>query len=173
MSLKKIGVVFQSNGLFDSLTIWENIAFSLLYAKKTPIQKAKDIAYEKMHAVGLASDKGVLLPWQLSGGMQKRVALARALCLEPEILVFDEPTAGLDPISSAAISHLIAQCACSHRTTSLVVTHDMIHIKTLGRKAYFLAKGVLLWEGLGPCFSSSPLRRFLESPHPFLALALV
>lgn len=121
---KKIGMVFQYSALFDSLRIWENVAFPLLRHLNLPEEEAREIAIEKLKAVGLGGVED-LYPHQLSGGMQKRVALARALALDPEIVLYDEPTAGLDPPTAFAIERLIVDTRDRFAVTSIVVTHDL------------------------------------------------
>jgi len=122
---KKMGVVFQYAALFDSLTVFENVAFRLLRDFHMPFQRALDTVVEKLELVGLKDDLLNLKPAQLSGGMRKRVGLARAIAHEPEIILYDEPTSGLDPVSSEAINDLILDMQKKLGVTSMVVTHDM------------------------------------------------
>ncbi len=122
---KKMGVVFQYAALFDSLTVFENIAFRLLRDFRMPVPKAEEAAKAKMELVGLKDDLMGLKPAQLSGGMRKRVGLARAIAVDPEIILYDEPTSGLDPVTSEAINDLILQMQEKLGVTSVVVTHDM------------------------------------------------
>jgi len=123
--MRKFGMLFQGGALFDSLPVWENVAFGLIMGHGMARAEAKNVALKKLAAVGLGPDVGELSPAELSGGMQKRVALARAIAAEPEIIFFDEPTTGLDPIMSDVINELILQTQRTKKTTGVVVTHDM------------------------------------------------
>ena len=111
--LQKFGMLFQGGALFDSLTVWENVAFGLMQGRGVERQAAKQIALAKLAAVGLGPEVSLLRPAELSGGMQKRVALARAMAAEPEVIFFDEPTTGLDPIMADIINNLIVKCVRS------------------------------------------------------------
>lgn len=122
---KKMGMVFQYAALFDSLTVFENVAFRLLRDYRMSETKAREVVRQKMELVGLKDDLLDLKPAQLSGGMRKRVGLARAIAVEPEIILYDEPTSGLDPVTSEAINDLILDMQKKLGVTSLVVTHDM------------------------------------------------
>src|SRR6202011_546604 len=108
--MRKFGMLFQGAALFDSLPVWENVAFGLIQGRGMPRKKARDVAFEKLAKVGLGAEVGELSPSELSGGMQKRVGLARAIAADPEIIFFDEPTTGLDPIMSDIINDLIVDC---------------------------------------------------------------
>src|SRR5260370_24281528 len=108
--MRKFGMLFQGAALFDSLPVWENVAFGLIQGRNVERGAAKKTALEKLAQVGLGPEVGELRPSELSGGMQKRVALARAICAEPEIIIFDEPATGLDPIMADVVNHLIVQC---------------------------------------------------------------
>ncbi|MEI7609721.1 MAG: ATP-binding cassette domain-containing protein, partial [Rhodospirillaceae bacterium] len=123
--LRKFGMLFQGSALFDSLKVWENVAFGLVQGRRMPRLEAKEIALAKLAAVGLGPEVGELAPSELSGGMQKRVALARAIATEPEIIFFDEPTTGLDPIMADVINELIVKCVKDLGATALSITHDM------------------------------------------------
>jgi phospholipid/cholesterol/gamma-HCH transport system ATP-binding protein len=125
LMLRKFGMLFQGSALFDSLPVWENVAFGLIQGRGMGRKQAREVAIEKLAKVGLAADVGNLSPSELSGGMQKRVGLARAIAADPEIIFFDEPTTGLDPIMSDVIDELICQTQRTKKTTGVVVTHDM------------------------------------------------
>lgn len=145
--LKDIGVVFQGSALFDSLTIWENIAFRLLYADGMNRTKAKSIALNNLASVGLNESVGDLYPAELSGGMQRRVALARAVATRPHVLFFDEPTSGLDPIFSSVINELIRKSVKESGVTALTITHDMKSARTIGDRIAMLYNGKIVWIG--------------------------
>lgn len=145
--MEKFGVLFQGGALFDSLTIWENISFGLLQTKKVDKEQAKDIAAAKLSSVGLSSDIMYLAPSELSGGMQKRVALARAIAANPEVIFFDEPTAGLDPIMSDVINHLIADRSKELGATTVTITHDMKSVRTIANKIAMIYQGKIIWQG--------------------------
>ncbi|MBY0430853.1 MAG: ATP-binding cassette domain-containing protein, partial [Rhodospirillales bacterium] len=123
--LRKFGMLYQGGALFDSLRVWENVAFGLIQGRRMERRKAHDRAMEKLFAVGLNDEVGNLFPAELSGGMQKRVSLARAIATEPEIIFFDEPTTGLDPIMADVINDLILKCVKELGATALSITHDM------------------------------------------------
>ncbi len=146
-SLKKFGMLFQGGALFDSLTVWENIAFAVLQNKEVTKAQARELAVEKLAAVGLGPDVAALSPAELSGGMQKRVALARAIAHSPEIIFFDEPTTGLDPIMADVINDLIAECTRSLGLTTLSITHDMASVRKIASKVAMLYQGKLIWQG--------------------------
>jgi phospholipid/cholesterol/gamma-HCH transport system ATP-binding protein len=143
---KKIRFLFQHAALYDSLTVEENVAFPL--RRHTPMRanERKDRVHELLKRVGMEEHTGKM-PSQISGGMQKRVGLARALALEPEIILFDEPTAGLDPITSGEIEELILKLQHQHRTTSIVVTHDLHGAKTISDHLALLHHGNVLISG--------------------------
>jgi len=140
---KKMGMVFQYSALFDSLRIWENVAFPLLRHLKISEEEARRIAIEKLKAVGLEGVED-LFPHQLSGGMQKRVALARALALDPEIVLYDEPTAGLDPPTAFAIERLIVDTRNRFGVTSIVVTHDLECLFSICDRVGVLRQGKII-----------------------------
>ena len=142
----KIGMLFQGAALFDSLPVWENVAFGLL-AKGMNRDAARRRADEVLQEVGLAPSVGDLAPAELSGGMQKRVGLARAIAATPDILFFDEPTTGLDPIMGAVIDGLIVECVKGLGSTALAITHDMASAARIGDRAAMLHKGRIVWEG--------------------------
>lgn len=145
--LNGMGMLFQGGALFDSLRVWENVAFGLTHAYKVPKKKALEIAIEKLKAVGLGSDTAMLWPAELSGGMQKRVALARAIATDPKIIFFDEPTAGLDPIMSDVINQLIKKCVSELGATAITITHDMHSVKTIAHRVAMLKDGHIIWRG--------------------------
>ncbi len=142
-----IGMLFQNGALFDSLPVWENVAFGLLARHRVTRAKARDRAAEVLSQVGLAASVGDLSPAELSGGMQKRVALARAIAAQPDILFFDEPTTGLDPIMGAVIDGLIVDCVKRLGSTAVAITHDMASAQRIGDRAAMLLKGKLVWQG--------------------------
>lgn len=144
--MQRFGMLFQGGALFDSLPVWENVAFALLQ-RRVPRRDAKDIAYEKLAAVGLAASVGSLRPAELSGGMQKRVALARAIATNPEIIFFDEPTTGLDPIMADVINDLIVQCVKQLGATAVSITHDMASARKIADHIAMLYKGQVIWSG--------------------------
>jgi phospholipid/cholesterol/gamma-HCH transport system ATP-binding protein len=143
----KFGMLFQGSALFDSLRVWENVAFGLIQGRGMERARARDIAFEKLAAVGLSADVGELRPAELSGGMQKRVALARAIAAEPEIIFFDEPTTGLDPIMADVINDLIIKCVREVGATAVSITHDMVSARKIGDRIAMLHKGGIVWQG--------------------------
>ena len=145
--MKKFGMLFQGGALFDSLTIWENVAFGLIEGQGMSRAMAKDKAIEKLAQVGLGKDVAKLAPSELSGGMQKRVALARAIATEPEIIFFDEPTTGLDPIMADVINDLIVKCVRELGATAVTITHDMHSARKISDRLAMLYKGRLIWVG--------------------------
>jgi phospholipid/cholesterol/gamma-HCH transport system ATP-binding protein len=145
--MKKFGMLFQSAALFDSLPVWENVAFGLIQGRGVARTKAKDIAIEKLAKVGLSSDVAYLSPAELSGGMQKRVGLARAIAADPEIIFFDEPTTGLDPIMADIINDLIVSTVKDVGATALSITHDMASARKISDRIAMLYKGKLIWQG--------------------------
>jgi phospholipid/cholesterol/gamma-HCH transport system ATP-binding protein len=143
----RIGMLFQNGALFDSLPVWENVAFGLLAQKIISRDAARDRAVSVLGQVGLAGSVGDLWPAELSGGMQKRVALARAIAAQPEILFFDEPTTGLDPIMGAVIDGLITDCVKKLGSTAIAITHDMLSAARIGDQAAMIHKGQIVWQG--------------------------
>jgi phospholipid/cholesterol/gamma-HCH transport system ATP-binding protein len=143
----KFGMLFQGSALFDSLRVWENVAFGLVQGRGMERAKARRIAFEKLAAVGLGAEVGELSPAELSGGMQKRVALARAIAAEPEIIFFDEPTTGLDPIMADVINDLIVKCVRDLGATAVSITHDMVSAKKIADRIAMLHKGKIVWQG--------------------------
>ena len=145
--LKKFGMLFQGAALFDSLPVWENVAFGLIQGHGVSRRKAKDIAVEKLAKVGLGSDVVMLSPAELSGGMQKRVGLARAIAADPEIIFFDEPTTGLDPIMADVINELIVDTVKDIGVSALSITHDMASARKISSRIAMLYKGKIIWNG--------------------------
>jgi len=146
----QIGMLFQNGALFDSLPVWENVTFGLLAEKKIKRRAAREKAVEVLAQVGLGSDVAALSPSELSGGMQKRVALARAIASAPAIMFFDEPTTGLDPIMGAVIDGLIVDCVKRLGSTSIAITHDMASAERIGDMAAMLYQGKICWTGPAP-----------------------
>lgn len=143
----KFGMLFQGGALFDSMTVWENVAFGLIQGKKMDRDSAHDIAIEKLKQVGLAPQTGYLFPAELSGGMQKRVGLARAIATNPEIIFFDEPTTGLDPIMADVINDLIVNCVKDLGATALSITHDMSSARKIADHVAMIYEGQIIWDG--------------------------
>jgi len=143
----KFGMLFQGSALFDSLPVWHNVAFKLVQAHNMPRKQAKERAIEVLASVGLAPDVANLYPAELSGGMQKRVALARAIASKPEIIFFDEPTTGLDPIMSDVINELIVKCVREVGATALSITHDMASARKIADRIAMLNDGKIVWQG--------------------------
>ncbi|MDH3230754.1 MAG: ATP-binding cassette domain-containing protein [Alphaproteobacteria bacterium] len=144
---RKFGMLFQGGALFDSLRVWENVAFGLVQGENMGRMQAKDIAIAKLAAVGLSANVGELWPAELSGGMKKRVGLARAIATEPEIIFFDEPTTGLDPIMADVINDLIVKCVRELGATALSITHDMASARKIADRIAMLYKGEIIWNG--------------------------
>ena len=153
--MHKFGMLFQGGALFDSLPVWENVAFGLIAGRGFNRAEAKEIALRKLAAVGLGPDVALLYPSELSGGMQKRVSLARAIATEPEIIFFDEPTTGLDPIMSQVINELIKKCVDDLGATALSITHDMHSLRVIGDGAAMIYDGRIIWHGLAKDIDNS------------------
>ncbi len=145
--LQKFGMLFQYAALFDSLSVWENVAFGLTQAKGMTREEAKPIALKKLAQVGLGADVAELSPAELSGGMKKRVGLARAIAIEPEIILFDEPTTGLDPIMGDVINDLIVACVKDLGATAISITHDMASARKIADRVAMLYQGKAIWQG--------------------------
>ena len=145
--MRKFGMLFQGGALFDSLPVWQNVAFGLVQGRGVDRDEARRIALEKLAAVGLGEAVGDLSPAELSGGMQKRVALARAIAAEPEIIFFDEPTTGLDPIMADVINDLILKCVGELGATAVSITHDMTSARKIGHQIAMIHKGRIIWQG--------------------------
>ena len=145
--MKKFGMLFQGAALFDSLPVWENVAFGLIQGRGMARKPARDIAIEKLAKVGLSEDVAFLSPSELSGGMQKRVGLARAIAADPQIIFFDEPTTGLDPIMADIINDLIISTVKDVGATALSITHDMVSARKISDKIAMLYGGKIIWAG--------------------------
>ena len=146
--LSKVGMLFQGGALFDSLPVWQNVAFRYLHGKqKINAREAREIAIEKLERVGLKKSFADNFPSQLSGGMQKRVALARAIATQPEIIFFDEPTTGLDPIMAQVINNLIRELVVELGVTAVTITHDIQSVRSIADEVAFLHNGVIQWTG--------------------------
>jgi phospholipid/cholesterol/gamma-HCH transport system ATP-binding protein len=145
--MRKFGMLFQGGALFDSLPVWENVAFGLIQGRGMARKQARDIAIQKLAKVGLTEDVAFLSPSELSGGMQKRVGLARAIAADPEIIFFDEPTTGLDPIMADIINDLIVSTVRDVGATALSITHDMTSARKISDKIAMLYGGKIIWAG--------------------------
>ena len=145
--MRKFGMLFQGGALFDSLRVWENVAFGPIQSDGMALAQAREVAIAKLGNVGLGPEIGELYPAELSGGMQKRVALARAIAREPEIIFFDEPTTGLDPIMADVINDLIVKCVSDLGATAVSITHDMASARKIGHRIAMLCDGRLIWQG--------------------------
>ncbi|RBI77282.1 ABC transporter ATP-binding protein [Roseovarius sp. TE539] len=159
--LARFGMLFQGGALFDSLSVWQNVAFRLLRGSlKRPRDEAREIAVEKLRRVGLKPEQADLFPAELSGGMQKRVGLARAICADPEIIFFDEPTTGLDPIMSGVINDLVREIVTEMGATAMTITHDMTSVRAIADNVAMLHDGVIQWTG--------PVSGMDQSGDPYL-----
>jgi len=159
--LARFGMLFQGGALFDSLKVWENVAFRLLRGPlKRPKAEAREIAIEKLRRVGLGPETADLFPAELSGGMQKRVGLARAIAAEPEIIFFDEPTTGLDPIMAGVINALIREIVTEMGATAITITHDMTSVRAIADRVAMLHDGVIRWTG--------PVAEMDSTPDPYV-----
>ncbi len=159
--LARFGMLFQGGALFDSLPVWQNVAFRLLRGSlKRPLDEAREIAIEKLRRVGLKPDVADRFPAELSGGMQKRVGLARAIAAEPEIIFFDEPTTGLDPIMAGVINDLIREIVVEMGATAMTITHDMTSVRAIADNIAMLHEGVIQWSG--------PVADMDHSGNPYL-----
>ena len=145
--MKKFGMLFQGGALFDSLRIWENVAFGLIHGQGMNKKQAREIAIEKICAVGLSPDVAEFFPAELSGGMRKRVGLARAVATSPEIIFFDEPTTGLDPIMADVINDLIVDQVQDLGATALSITHDMASARKIADYIAMIFEGRIIWSG--------------------------
>jgi len=158
--MRKFGMLFQGAALFDSMKVWQNIAFGLIQGRGMERKKARDIAIEKITAVGLGTDVADLYPAELSGGMQKRVGLARAVAANPEIIFFDEPTTGLDPIMADVINQLIVEQVKQLGATALSITHDMGSVRTIADYVAMIHEGKIVWTG--------PVKELDKSGNPYV-----
>ncbi len=145
--MKKFGMLFQGGALFDSLPVWQNVAFGLIHGKHMDKDEARKVAIDKLRAVGLGSAVADLFPAELSGGMQKRVSLARSIATSPEIIFFDEPTTGLDPIMADVINDLIVQCVKDLGATAMSITHDMASARKIADYVAMIHEGRIIWSG--------------------------
>jgi phospholipid/cholesterol/gamma-HCH transport system ATP-binding protein len=145
--MAQFGMLFQGGALFDSLRVWENVAFRLIQAEGRDRDEARTIAMEKLRSVGLGPHVGELYPSDLSGGMQKRVSLARAIATNPKVIFFDEPTTGLDPITADVINELIVQCVKDLGATALTITHDMGSVRKIADDVAMIYDGHIIWKG--------------------------
>ena len=145
--VRKFGMLFQGAALFDSLPVWENVAFGLIQAQAMARGEAREKALATLAQVGLAREVGDLRPAELSGGMQKRVSLARAIATGPEIMFFDEPTTGLDPIMGSVIDNLIIKNVRELGATALSITHDMASARRIADRIAMIFEGRIIWHG--------------------------
>jgi phospholipid/cholesterol/gamma-HCH transport system ATP-binding protein len=146
--LARFGMLFQGSALFDSMPVWQNVAFRLLRGQlKRPQAEAREIAIEKLRRVGLSPDVADLFPSELSGGMQKRVGLARAIAAQPDVIFFDEPTTGLDPIMAGVINDLIREIVTEMGATAMTITHDMSSVRAIADQVAMLHDGIIQWQG--------------------------
>lgn len=160
--LRHFGMLFQGAALFDSLTVWQNVAFRLIHARHDPLGKraARALAIVKLGRVGLGPETADLYPAELSGGMQKRVGLARAIATDPSTIFFDEPTAGLDPILAGVINDLIRELVSEMGATAITITHDMTTVRTVADHVALLHAGKVRWSG--------PIEDMDAAPDPYL-----
>lgn len=145
--MSKFGFLFQGGALFDSLSVWENIGFGIIHNRDIPNSRAKEVAADKLKLVGLDTNIMNLYPSELSGGMQKRVALARAIANDPEVIFFDEPTTGLDPIMANVINELIVKCREENNATTIAITHDINSARRIADRVALLYGGKIEWIG--------------------------
>lgn len=155
LAMDKIGMLFQGAALFDSMSVWENVAFQLLQDKTLTSAQAREIAIENLSLVGMSPDNADLNPASLSVGQQKRVGLARAIATKPDILFFDEPTTGLDPLMADVIDELIVDVVSRLGATTLTITHDMASAKKIGHHIALLYQGKILWQGAADMVDNS------------------
>ncbi|MEL6316963.1 MAG: ATP-binding cassette domain-containing protein [Pseudomonadota bacterium] len=158
--LRRFGMLFQGAALFDSMRVWENVAFRLLQERSSARDACRDLAVEKLRRVGLSAETADLYPAELSGGMQKRVGLARAIAANPEIIFFDEPTTGLDPIMSGVINSLIDELVSEMGATTMTITHDMTSVRAIADTVAMLHGGKIRWMG--------PMRDMDHADDPYL-----
>lgn len=158
--LRQCGMLFQGGALFDSLTVWQNISFAARQREKMTNAQARELAVEKLSQVGLQADVADLLPSELSGGMQKRVGLARAIATNPDIIFFDEPTTGLDPIMADVINELIVACVKKLGSTAITITHDMSSVRKIASRVAMIYDGKIIWDG--------PVSAIDDSGNPYV-----
>jgi phospholipid/cholesterol/gamma-HCH transport system ATP-binding protein len=156
----KFGMLFQGGALFDSMPIWRNVTFGLTQGRMRDAANMRRIAEENLERVGLGRDILNLRPNELSGGMQKRVSLARAIAPRPEIVFFDEPTTGLDPIRADVINDLITSLVEDLGITALTITHDMTSARKIAHRVAMLYNGRIIWHG--------PRDRLYDSGNPYV-----
>ncbi|OHT19495.1 ABC transporter ATP-binding protein [Edaphosphingomonas haloaromaticamans] len=156
----KFGMLFQGSALFDSLPVWRNVTFALTQGRARDTARMRAIAQENLERVGLGPEVLNLRPSELSGGMQKRVALARAIAPRPEIIFFDEPTTGLDPIRADVINDLIMSLVDDLGITALTITHDMASARKIAHRVAMLYQGKIIWHG--------PRDRLYDSGNPYV-----
>ena len=158
--MAQLGMLFQGAALFDSLTVWQNVAFRL--RQRMPDRQARPIALDKMARVGLGPETADLMPAELSGGMAKRAGLARAIADDPQVIFFDEPTTGLDPIRAARINALIRGIVTETGATAITITHDMESVRVIGDRVALLQDGHIAWDGpVSAMRDAAPLAGFL------------
>lgn len=145
--MRKFGMLFQGGALFDSLPIWENVSFGLIHDGGTSRAEGREIALKNLKSVGLGENVMELFPAELSGGMQKRVSLARAITTNPEIIFFDEPTTGLDPIMADVINDLIISCTRELGATAVSITHDLGSARKIADRVAMIYEGKIIWDG--------------------------
>lgn len=158
--LRQCGMLFQGGALFDSLPVWKNISFAATQRQKMSRFDAHDLAVEKLAQVGMGAEVADLMPAELSGGMQKRVSLARAIATQPEIIFFDEPTTGLDPIMSDVINDLIVDCVKKLGSTAITITHDMASARKIASRVAMIYNGRIIWTG--------PVKDIDHSGNPYV-----
>ena len=158
--LDHTGMLFQGAALFDSLPVWENVAFGLIEGRGMKRKQARDIAIARLSDVGLSPEVANMSPASLSGGMQKRVGLARAIATEPEILFFDEPTTGIDPIMGDVINDLIVKCTRELGACAMTITHDMASARKIADRVAMLYQGKIIWDG--------PVSEIDNADNPYL-----
>ena len=158
--LAQCGMLFQGGALFDSLTVWQNISFAARQKENLSKAAARELAVEKLSQVGLQADVADLLPPELSGGMQKRVGLARAIATNPDIIFFDEPTTGLDPIMADVINELIVACVKKLGSTAVTITHDMSSVRKIASRVAMIYQGKIVWDG--------PVSAIDDSGNPYV-----
>jgi phospholipid/cholesterol/gamma-HCH transport system ATP-binding protein len=168
-TLRKIGVLFQNNALFDSLPVWENVVFRLIHGDRMDAREAKPLAIDALAACGLGPDVAEILPAELSGGMSKRVALARAIVGAPEFLVLDSPTAGLDPMMTTIIGQLISRSVNRLNAGALMLTQDVGTARRIADRIAVLCDGRIIWEGAARAVDHAGVpyvERFIRGSHP-------
>jgi len=156
----KFGMLFQGSALFDSMPVWRNVTFALTQGRNKDAARMRAVAEENLERVGLDRRILDLRPSELSGGMQKRVALARAIAPRPEVIFFDEPTTGLDPIRADVINSLIVSLVDDLGVTALTITHDMASARKIAHRVAMLYKGRIIWSG--------PRDRLYSSGNPYV-----